>query len=188
MNQKPPYKFITQLPHCCCPACLTMILNRRKIKHDSQEEIGNQLGLVVSPKNAHLFKNAIVKEDPEKEYGTQTHKEEYSINKFFQKNNIKLKETYYPVETVNNPKEFIIDNLKNGNDIMVCINNRILYGEGHGHLSLIQSINDDEITLVDPKINKPKIRIVKLTKLLESMRVEYHQKIKRGGFWIIAEF
>jgi len=55
-------------------------------------------------------------------------------------------------------------------------------------LSLIQSIKNDDITLVDPKIDKPKIRAVKLNKLLESMKIGYHQKRKRGGFWIIAEF
>ncbi|MFA6072929.1 MAG: C39 family peptidase [Candidatus Woesearchaeota archaeon] len=186
MNQKPPYKSITQLPHCCCPTCLTMILDRRKINHGTQEEIGNQLGLIVSPKNAHLFKNAIVKDDPNNEYGTQTNKDEYSINKFFSKNNMKLKEIYFQIEEVENPKEFIIDNLKKGNDIMVCINNKILYGEGHGHLSLIQSIKNNEVTLIDPGIDKPKIRVVELDKLTESMKIEYHQKRKRGGFWIIA--
>lgn len=186
MDQKPPYKPIIQLPHCCCVACLIMVLDRRNIKHGSQGEIGNQLGLIVSPKNAHLFKDVIVKDDLNKEYGTQTYKEEYSINKFFSKNNIKLKETYYPIEKIGNPVEFIINNLKLGNDLLVCINNKILYGKGHGHLSLIQSIEGENIVLVDPKINKPKIRKVKLNKLIESMRKEYHLKRNRGGFWIIS--
>ncbi len=187
MQQKPPYKPLTQLPHCCCPACLIMILDRRRLAHSTQEDIGNQLGLIISPQNAPLFKKATVGKAADKEYGTQTHKKEYSINNFFLKNHIKLKEKHYPVEKMKDPSVFIIKNLRLGNDIMVCINNKILYGEGHGHLSLIQAIKGDEITLIDPKIDQPKVRIVKLEKLLESMKRKYHQKRKRGGFWIISE-
>ncbi len=186
MEQKPPYKPITQKPYCCVPACISMILDRRNILHETQDEIGYELGLIVPKDKAHLFTKVRTGEKPVAGYGTQVDKEEYSINNYFKKNNINLKEKYFFVKDIPDVKDFIISNIKKNNDIMVCFNNKILYGSGDwGHVSLIQGIEKDTVFLVDPEKDVPKIRKVKLDKLISA--IEYHGKEKRGGFWLISE-
>lgn len=186
MNQKPPYKPITQMPYCCVPACISMILERRRIKHDSQEEIGYELGLTVPKEKAHLFTKIRTGRKPIAGYGTQVSKKKYSISNFFSKNGINLKEKYYPVERIKDVKRFITENLTHYHDLIVCFNNKKLHGTGnYGHVSLIQSINNETITLIDPEKDVPKKRKVKLLKLLEAMK--YNGIKKRGGFWLVSE-
>jgi len=186
MNQKPPYKPIDQKPYCCVPTCITMVLDRREISHSSQDEIGYELGLTVPKEKAHLYTKVRTGKKPIAGYGTQVGKKQYSINNFFRKNKIGLKETYYFVEDISDVREFIISNIKSNNDIIVCFNNEKLYGKGDwGHVSLIKGIEKNIVSLVDPGKDVPKIRKVKLDKLIEAM--EYHGKEKNGGFWIISE-
>ena len=83
INQKPFYKLIKQKPYCCVPVCISMILDRRKIKHGSQEEIGYELGLVVLKEKTHLFTKVRIGKKPVAGYGTQINKEKYSINNYF---------------------------------------------------------------------------------------------------------
>lgn len=182
ISQTPPYKPIIQMPHCCVPACISMILDRRQISHSPQEDIGNELGLVIASKNAHLFTNAKIDDSYAGKFGTQIDDKKYSVNKYFQNNNITLTETYYPAEKVENTKQFIEQNLSDGNDIIVCILNEVLYGKGSGHVSLVQEIDGNNITLIDPGIDKPKIREVKLDRLIEAMKANK----RRGGFWLIS--
>lgn len=183
---KSPYKTITQKPYCCVPACISMVLDRRNIRHGSQEELGYELGLVVPKRDAHLLTKVRTGKKPIAGYGTQVQKKKYSINNFFLKNKIKLKETYYPVEKIKNIKEFISENLKSNNDLIVCFDNKKLYGVGDGgHVSLVQAINKDAVILVDPEKNVPKKRKVKLSELVTAMK--YHGKKKRGGFWLISK-
>ena len=189
MNQKPPYKLVTQQPYCCVPACLSMILDRRKIKHKSQEEIGYELGLVVPEDKAHFFTKVRTCKKSTTGYGTPARKKKYSVNNYFSKNKIKLKETYYQQDKIKDVKKFIIQNLQKGNDLIVCFNYRALYrpkdkeSGGLGHISLIQSIHDDIITLIDSVENVPNKRKVKLEKLTSAMK--YHGTKNKGGFWLI---
>ena len=83
IDQKPFYKLIKQKPYCCVPACISMILDRRKIKRGSQEEIGYELGLVVPKEKTHLFTKTRTGKKPVAGYGTQINKEKYSINNYF---------------------------------------------------------------------------------------------------------
>jgi len=162
-----------------------MILNRRKIKHTSQEEVGYDLGLIVPKKEAHFFTKVRISKKPVAGYGTQASKKKYSINHYFLKNKINLKEKYYPAEKIKNIKKFIKKNLKNDNDIVACFNNKILYGKGdYGHVSLIETINAETATLAEPQNAKRK-RVI-LPKLIKAMI--YHGRNKnRGGFWVISE-
>ncbi|MFN6992487.1 MAG: hypothetical protein ACK4MM_07200 [Fervidobacterium sp.] len=186
MNLEPPYKPIIQKPYCCVPACISMILDRRKIKYGSQEEIGWDLGLIVPKQKAHLFHKTRTGKRPVAGYGTRVGKKKYSINNFFKKNKINLKETYYPIDKIKIVNKFISENLSKNNDIIVCFNNKKLYGTGdYGHVSLIQSINDEIVTLVDPEKDAPKRRKVKLSKLIEA--IKYHGIKNRGGFWVISK-
>lgn len=163
-----------------------MILDRRKIIHGTQDEIGYELGLTVPKESAHLFTKVRTGKKPIAGYGTQIGKKQYSINNHFTKNNINLNETYFLIEQIPNIKKFIISNLEKKNDMIVCFNYKKLYGKGDwGHVSLIQQIDEGIITLIDPEKDVPKKRKVELKKLIDSM--SYHGKEKRGGFWLITE-
>jgi len=189
MNHNLKYKHIEQQPYCCVPACISMILDRRKIKHRSQEEIGYELGLVVPEDKAHFFTKVRTCKKIIASYGTHTRKKEYSVNNYFSKNQIKLKEIYYHPDNIKDIKKFIIQNLQKGNDLIVCFNYRALYRpkdkkpDGLGHISLIQNINEDIITLIDSEKDAPNKRKIKLEKLICAMK--YHGKKNKGGFWLI---
>ena len=136
MNQKPPYKPLDQKPYCCVPTCITMVLDRRKISHGSQDEIGYELGLTVPKEKAHLYTKVRTVKKPIAGWGTQVNKKQYSINSFFKKNKIGLKETYFFVKDISGVREFIISNIKSNKDIIVCFNNKKLHGRGDwGHVS-----------------------------------------------------
>ncbi len=186
MNQKPPYKPITQLPYHCVPACLKMVLDRRKIKHGTQDEIGHELGLIVPNEIAHKFKKVKTGSKPIAGYGTQVAKKRFSINHFFRKYKIDLKESYFPLEKVKNHSKFISDNISKANDVIVCFNSKRLFGSGDwGHACVIQSINRNIVTLIDPGRSVPKKRRAELPNLIDA--IKRHGKKRRGGFWVISE-
>jgi len=159
-----------------------MILNRRKIKHVSQEEIAYDLGLIIPKKEAHFFAKVRMGKKPVAGYGTQVGKKNYSINNYFLKNKIKLKEKYFFIDKISGIQKFLIEKLRKNNDIMVCFNNKKLYGNGdYGHVSLIKGIQNDNVILMDPEKGKRK---VKLLKLINAAKL--HGIKRRGGFWIIS--
>jgi hypothetical protein len=165
-----------------------MILDKRKIKHGSQEEIGYELGLVVPKEKSHLFKKVRTGKKPASGWGTQVNKQQFSINHFFRKNKIKLSETYFPLIKIINCKKFIENNLDNANDIIACFNYKKLYNKGGsvGHVSLIIKIQGERITLLDPAKLHPKLRKVSLKKLISSMK--FHGQKRNAGFWVISDF
>jgi Peptidase_C39 like family len=164
---KREYKPLIQEPYCCVPTCLSIILDSRQIPHGTQKEIGVELGFIMG-------------------HGTQVEKEQYSINNYFQKNQIDLQEEYILTNEISKVKELINSNLQEGNDIIACFNNKELHGKGDaGHVSIIQSIEDETIILIDPEEDVPKIREVSLNALIDAMN--YHGEKNRGGFWIIKK-
>lgn len=175
------YGPIKQMPYCCVPACISMVLGRRKIPHGTQEEAGYELGLVVPKGVAHLFKKVRAGKKPPAGYGTRVSKERYAINNFFQTHEIPLEENYFPA--VEDPKRFIIKNLRKGNDILACFNRKKLLGKGnYGHVCIIEGVSNGFVALIDPQDAKSKR--VSLDKLVGAMG--YHGTKKRGGFWVIS--
>jgi len=184
IQQNLPYKLIQQQPYCCVPACIAMILDRRNIPHGIQEEIGYELGLIVPKKEERLFLKVRTGKKPISGWGTQVQKKHYSINKYFGNYNIPLQERTYHVEELIDVATFIADNLKDGNDIIVCFEYGKLFGKGNwGHACLIDSIdiNHRIITLLDPEVKVK--REVSLEKLVYAIKV--HEK-KGGAFWLIT--
>ncbi len=176
---------LTQQPFCCTPTCIQMILLRRNLIIFSQEEIGYDFGLTVPKKYKKLLPNAKTGKKPSGGWGTQVNKKEYSINNFFRRHKIQLKEDYFSVSRVKNIKEWIKEQIKKNNDIIVCFDYGKLYGgKGQGHVSILNSILDKCVTLIDPKYDVPKYRKVALERLIKSM--EFHGEKNNGGFWLIS--
>ena len=174
---------LTQQPYCCVPTCIQMILLRRNIPLLSQEEIGYHLGLIVPKKDKKLFQKVRTGKKPRAGWGTQINKKRYSINNFFKKNKINLKEKYLFIGEPEKIRKFLKENLKN-KDIIACFEYGKLYNtkSNSGHMSIVESIKGDYITLIEPGRNLPKHRKVSLEKL--SKAIKSHQK-KEGGFWMI---
>ena len=176
---------ITEQRYCCVPACIQMILLRRNISLKSQEEIGYDLGLTVPKKDKKLFKKVRIGKKPGAGWGTQVGKPAYSINSFFKKSRINLKEEFFFLVEPIRIKQFLKENL-NKKDIIVCFNYQRLYnkaGDATGHVSVIENIKGNYLNLIDPEYNVPKHRRVSLKKLSEAIKL--HGKEKRAGFWVI---
>jgi len=183
----PKYNPKTEKEYCCVPAVLQMVQERRCLEFTSQDEIGYQLGLIVPKEKIHLFSKARTGRMPKTGWGTQTEKKQYSINNYFNKNNLPLKLTNYNMQKIENVSKFISQNIMKNNDIIICYNSRLLFGEGDiEHVSLIQEIDDEnhDLTIIDPAVEIPKIIKIKLhelTRVLESQEIN-----KKGDFWIVS--
>ncbi|MCK5044877.1 hypothetical protein KAR26_04095 [Candidatus Parcubacteria bacterium] len=176
---------LVQQSHCCVPACIQMILLRRNIPLISQEDIGYNLGLIVSEKYKSLFQKVRTGKKPISGWGTQVGRSIYSINNFFKKHKIDLKENYFFLCEPEEIRKFLKENLDK--DIIVCYNYPKLYDkkvEVWGAVAIIENIKGDCITLIDPGYTLPKYRKVSLKKLSEAIKI--HGEARRAGFWIIS--
>ncbi len=179
------YKKIVQKPYCCVGSCIEMILNRNKISNQGQIDIACNLGLIVPQEYSKIYPNAIIGEKPDAGFGTQIQKEEYSINNFFKKNNINLKEEYHYITEKNDIKKFLIENKEN--DIVICCHAATLYNdpqEDWGHMILFESIKDDVITILDPSAKRD-YENIDIERLSKSISV--HKKENGAGFYLIKK-
>jgi len=95
--------------------------------------------------------------------------------------------TIYNVQEIKNVSEFVIQNLVNDNDIIICYNSQFLFDDGDiEHVSLIQEIEteNDKLTIVDPAIGVPKVRKTKLSRLIRVLKS--HEASMLIGFWIVS--
>ena len=140
----PPYTHITEKPYCCVPAVLQMILKRRYLQYQSQEEIGNHLGLIVPSEFEHQFNKVRTGPQPRAGYGTKTSKEEFSISNYFRKNNLPLRLTKRQTTNIQYLRDCLMKSLSCGDDVIICYNSQLLFENGDiEHVSLIQSFDTE---------------------------------------------
>lgn len=182
------YKHVAQKPYCCVPACVQMLLRRRKLPMLSQSDIGYNLGMILPPhKRAVLRIRSHRGPRPESGWGTRINMKKYSLGRFFKKGDIPLIEKYHSGKNFKSSmhlKEFVSKNLKEGNDILACFNYPLLYRArgAWGHASLIQAVSPDEVVLVDPGRKHKASRKVKTETFLKAMKNHVG-----GGLWVIKE-
>jgi hypothetical protein len=182
----PPYLLIYEKPYCCVPAVLQMVLRRRGLKYQSQEEIGYQLGLIVPSRYRHHFSKIRTGPEPKTGYGTQTSKEEFSIPKYFRKNNLPLTLTKRQPVHSQELRECLSRFLACGDDVVICYNRPLLFGDGDvEHVSLIQSFDNetDTVLIIDPVRGAPKHRKANLKQLSEILTS--NRSGEQIGLWII---
>ncbi len=184
---EPLYELIEQQPWCCVPTCVQMILQRRELSFESQEDIGKELGLVVPEDQLHLFKTIESGPEPPAGYGTRINEPEFSLDTYFTRHNLPLSCEYVSGSAVENIEEFVVGHLESGNDILTCFRIRHLYDIKEagdcGHASLVQGINKDTLILTDPHgIN----RGVDVNKFYESVLAHRKGDLELGGFWVIS--
>lgn len=179
------YLPITQQPYCCVTACLQMVMYRRGINLIEQEDIAYELGLTVPKNDVHLFKKARTGQKPSSGWGTQIQKEEFSVPKFFKNHNILLnfsiKNDFADASELRN---YLNSHLGDDVDVMLCFDYGVLWETDHrgGHVCIMESIDGDEIVLVDPERNVPKRRIVKIDKLYKA--IDFHGPHNSTGVWL----
>lgn len=185
-RRKYRYLAFNQQPFCCVPACIQMIMYRRRIPLFSQELIGSELGLVVPKRTTWILHNARTGKRPVSGWGTQVEREEYSLNSFFERNSIPLYERYYSPEKIHSLTQVLLNHKRQDDDLMACFRYGTLYGTKsiNGHVSLVESIHEDTVLLVDPKYGVPKFREVSVTRLKKA--IEIHGQIRRAGIWSIS--
>jgi hypothetical protein len=183
----PAYISVTEMPYCCVPAVLQMILKRRGLKYRSQQDIGYQLGLIVPAEAQHHFTRVRTGPEPKAGYGTRTSKKEFSIPNYFRKNNLPLKLTQKQPTHIQELREHLNNALSCGDDVIICYNRRLLFGEGDSeHVSLIQSFDDeaDRVLIIDPAVGAPAHQAVDLEKLSKALISDRTGKQK--SLWIIS--
>lgn len=180
----PRYQIITQEPYCCVPACIQMVLKRRGLPILDQEGIGIQLGLVVPPVEAAYFNNVSAGKAPPAGWGTRINIRRYGLNKFFTVNKLNLESVYMLPNDFKQARDFIEERLGQNNDLLVCFKYGVLYHNNipYGHASLIERIDGQKITLVDPAYERKKVTI---KDLLSSIKDHRKGNIVLGGIWAI---
>ena len=146
-----------------------------------QELIGIELGLRIPKKGKKIFKRVGIKfldKDPVGGFGTQIEKEKYSIPLIISK--------LLFFETEHELRNFLKDNLKSGNDVILRYNNVIFKSgeKGHGHFSVISEYDDKtaEVVIGDP--NPPFFKKASLKQILYSISNKLDGQ--RRGFYIIC--
>ncbi len=186
------YVPLTQQPYCCVPACIQMVMVRRKIPLIPQELIGYRLGLIVPRSAAKYFWKARTGKRPKAGYGTQITDEKFDINAAFASLGIPLKVKYAPINTfqsIGDFRDYLHGMGDHDMDALAIFDYGALYGSRahYGHTSLVDRVypEDDEVRLVDPGIDTPKWRLVDVEKLFESMK--RHGNSRGGGFWELTK-
>ena len=154
----------------------------------SQDEIGWALGLIVPPGIKSEFTKVRTGSEPRAGYGTQTSKPEFSIERYFERNQLPLSITRVSPSTLEEMISTIEAAFKQDNDIILCFNSRLLFGDGDGeHVSLIEAFDKDrgQITVVDPAIDPPKRRVASINCTFAV--IQKHGVSASGGLWIISE-
>ena len=94
----------------------------------------------------------------------------------------------FKISKIENPKKFIVGNIKKGNDVMISFNWKGLgYKKNWGHVVVISEMDTkkDVVTLGDPSFNQPKFWKVKLSRLVKAMNPK-HDSVERG-FYIFSK-
>lgn len=183
MKLNPPYKHLVQKPSLCGPACLQMVILRRDLGWIDQEEIAKELGARIGRKQVSSFntKLKIAKDEDETDRGLQLKEfKEKKVHDFFAKHKLSLKAEVFFISQVKNPKSFIQESIKAGNDLMVNFHHKPFHKEKNwGHFVLVSEISGDKVTLCDPGTTSKIFWQAPLEKLVRSMEKKY-DPLERG--------
>jgi len=157
--------------------CVQMVLDRRNLPFPSQQKIGEYLGLVTPDSGEKM---------PAAGWGIRIDKRKFSLTNFFRQSNLPLREELFQPEDLGDfVPYFIADNLKQGNDLMAIFRFGALYDVNHlyGHASLVQAINKDKVSLLNPY---DRVQKVYLERLVDSISQHKNGKNMLGGLWVIS--
>lgn len=179
------YQKITQKPYCCVGACLEMVLRRHGIADYDQEKIASELGLIVPEEYKEKLPMARTGEMPAAGYGTQIQEEQYSINQFFKKNHLGLKETYQYITDVTKAKEYLAN--QDDQDVLIIFHCATLYDNPEadwGHMVLLDHVEGDQV-IIQENSSKRDLETVPLSQLMRAIKI--HGQGNGAGFYLIEK-
>ena len=192
------YMRIEQLPYCCVPASLLMVLHRRGLPAPSQAELGYQLGLTVPADMQQLFPRTHNLEAGPAGYGTQLQRPEFSLNAALERLNIPLQcrfiwgaELTTPAALAETLTALVGRSSPDAvSDVLACFDVQVLNDgattrSGLGHVAVVAGFDAaaQEITLIDPSPRSSGWRQVGLAQLQQAMAL--HGTAAMGGLWVL---
>jgi hypothetical protein len=188
------YVPIRQMPFCCGPASVQMVMLRKGIKLIPQEYLGYHMGLTVPPESAKHFYNVRVSETPPTKagFGSQIQKEEFSLNTVFQTLEIPLSLEFFGADdftSFSNFKAKLEELLATNEDVLICLHVGVWLedpAKDHGHIMVIDGLENDEISFIDPDVvNNSHWRKAPLERIYNA--VKHHTTASMGGLlWLKA--
>lgn len=183
IKAKYSYEIVIAEPFMCVPACLEIILNIYGFNLN-QNEIAEYFGIHVPQDYEGKISN-IIKTDEENKWGIVFR--ENSLNDFFKDKALPLNERFVPINTLADWEfeEVVQKNLIEGNHLICGFSYEKLYkgfnNDNIGHVSIIESINSENIMLLDPGphgVGRKNVNVYDLFKAIH---------FKKDGLWIISE-
>ncbi|NOR85547.1 hypothetical protein GQ473_05510 [archaeon] len=187
LNSK--YIPLVQKPSCCNVTCLQMILYRRGFGLFDQQELAKFFKINVGKDEVKSFNIKLdVYVATNNDEGLKTIDSEKIINQFFKEKNINLNAKAFIYSKISNLKEFLIENIKNNNDLWLEYKTHKIHGDKLIHDNVIESVKTisgkTKITLVDPYWEyKPRLDI-SIEDLEESISDKFGRET---GFIVISK-
>jgi hypothetical protein len=167
-----------------------MIMYKNGIPLRSQEDIGHELGLTVPLESATLFHKVHTERPASGLWGTQIGETKYEINGALKRLGIPLNARIEHINEIKSPAN--LENAlrqieKTDGDALVCFKYGTLWDteSASGHVCVFDRVADNQIHLVDPGQQVPKLRTVSPDKLYESM--VQHTTATFPGIWILEK-
>lgn len=189
ISLKPKYIHLVQKPCCCNVACLQMIFYRRGFGLFDQQKLAKYFKIKVDKNDFKSF-NIKLGVFTSKNYdeGLKTIESEKIINRFFKENKISLIAKAVRASEITNLKEFLINNIKNNNDLWLEYKTHKIHGEKMIHDNVVEAVNIISgkvmVTLVDPYwAYKPRLD-VHIGRIAEAISDKYGRET---GFIVISK-
>lgn len=175
---------ITQKPYCCVPTSLQMVLQKNQLPKLSQEVIGNELGLVVSPEYADEFEHVQVSEQPivSSGFGTRIQDPDFSLERLIKKQKwpfILTKRLASNIDSEQTLRDILTIVERRDDDALICYQN----DKGYGHVAVFDRVIDDKLRIVDPSPNDDKWREISMADMYA--RIQAHGDKNFGGVWLL---
>lgn len=182
----PPYKHLVQKKAFCGPTCIQMILFRRGIWTD-QEELAYRMGVKIYEEQKDFYEHqfpVVEKGSPEYGMAIKDFESKEVLNVF---KDFGLTAEVFLIREIDDVKEFIIEKIEDGCDVMTCFRFDPIDGREIGHYALVSEFDEksDTVTLCDPYFECKRFWDVKLEKLKEAMSPKWDE-IERG-FVVVRE-
>jgi len=105
-------------------------------------------------------------------------------NLFFEKYELPLRAKAYKISKIKDVAGFLEENLKSGNDIIAEVANKPMFNTGGGHDILIESMDSDEVTVVDPSPKHKQRYKLKIQTIAGAMDKKWGRE---SGFLVISD-
>lgn len=183
MGIKITYKHLVEKPNLCGSACIQMILLRRGMWID-QEQIAKSVDTKIPKKDLDKYKIKLKTTENKDKFGISFKDfKGKRIKNFLAKQNLKTRIFY--ISEIKDVKLFVEDNLIKGSDIIANFYMRHFdKSKDWGHFSLIASVKNNNLTIVDPEPSNKSEWQTGINKLSQAMGEQFDGRER--GFIVIS--